>query len=111
MSANGDAARRDMRAGRIERCLAADMTVKEWYALNKVAESSLCKWMTRFREEEPRLLFPQVERGVELDEGHASRPRAAALQARSPLPIRWKGDGRHPFRGEENDDEALESPG
>lgn len=47
MSANGDAARRDMWAGRIERCLAADMTVKEWYALNKVAESSLCKWMAR----------------------------------------------------------------
>ena len=43
MSVNGDAARRDMRAGRIERCLAADMTVKEWCALNKVAESSLCK--------------------------------------------------------------------
>ena len=88
MSANGDAARRDMWAERIERCLAADMTVKEWYALNKVAESSLCKWMTRFREEEPRPLFPQVERGVELDEGHASRPRAAALRARFPLPVR-----------------------
>ena len=42
MSANGDAARCDMRAGRIERCLAADMTVKERYTLNKVAESS---WM------------------------------------------------------------------
>lgn len=53
MSANGDAARRDMWAGRIERCLAADMTVKEWCALNKVAESSLCKWMARFREEDP----------------------------------------------------------
>ena len=42
---NSDAARRDMWAGRIERCLAADMTVKEWYALNKVAESSLYKWI------------------------------------------------------------------
>lgn len=111
MSANGDAARCDMRAGRIERCLAADMTVKERYALNKVAESSLCKRMVRFREEEPRPLFPQVERGVELDGGHASRLRAAALRARFPLPVRWKGDGRHPFRGEEIDDEALESPG
>lgn len=59
---------------RIGRCLAADMIVKEWYALNKVAESSLCKWTARFREEEPRPLFPQVERGVELDEGHASLP-------------------------------------
>lgn len=39
---------------RIGRCLAADMIVKEWYALNKVAESSLRKWTARFREEEPR---------------------------------------------------------
>ena len=53
MSANGDATRCDMRAGRIERCLSADMTVKERYALNKVAESSLCKWMACFREEDP----------------------------------------------------------
>ena len=111
MSANGDAARRDMWAGRIERCLPADMTVKERYTLNKVVGFSLCKWATRFREEEPRPLFPQVERGVELDEGHASRPRAAALRARFPLPARWEGDGRHPFRGEEIDDEALGPPG
>ena len=87
MPANGDAARRDMWAGRIERCLAADMTVKERYALNKVAESSLCEWMAYFREGAPTV-SPQVERGVELDEGHAPRPRAAALRARSPLPIR-----------------------
>ena len=49
------------RAG-VGRCLAADMTVKERCALNKVAESSLNKWMARFREEEPRPLSPQVER-------------------------------------------------
>lgn len=53
MSVNGVAARRDMWTGRVERCLAADMTVKEWCALNKVAESSLYKWMARFREEDP----------------------------------------------------------
>lgn len=29
------------------------MTVKEWRALNKVAESSLYKWMARLREEDP----------------------------------------------------------
>lgn len=58
MSVNGDAARRDMWAGRIERCLAADMTVKEWCSLNKVAESSLYKWMARFREEDPER-FPR----------------------------------------------------
>lgn len=53
MSANGAAAGCDMRAGRIKRCLAADMTVKERYAFNKVAESSLCKRTVRFREEDP----------------------------------------------------------
>uniref|UniRef100_UPI003AF00CE7 IS66 family insertion sequence element accessory protein TnpA n=1 Tax=Adlercreutzia sp. TaxID=1872387 RepID=UPI003AF00CE7 len=58
MSVNGDAARRDMWAGRIERCLAADMTVKGWCTLNKVAESSLYKWMARFREEDPNR-FPR----------------------------------------------------
>ena len=29
------------------------MTVKEWCALNRVAESSLYKWIARFREEDP----------------------------------------------------------
>ena len=56
MSANGDVARRDMRAGRIERCLVADMTVKERYALNRVVGLSLCKWTVRFCKEEPRPL-------------------------------------------------------
>lgn len=87
-SVNGDAARQDLWAGRIERCLAAHMTVKARYALNKVVGFSPCKWTARFREEEPRPLFPQVERGVELDEGHASLPRASALRARFPLPVR-----------------------
>lgn len=47
-----------MRLSRIERCLAADMTVKEWCSLNKVAESSLYKWMARFHEEDPER-FPR----------------------------------------------------
>ena len=36
------------------------MTVKERYALNKVAGLSLCKWTARFREEEPRPLFRRL---------------------------------------------------
>lgn len=48
-----DAQRRDMWAGRIERCLSADTTIKERCRLNKVSESNLCRWMARFREEEP----------------------------------------------------------
>lgn len=30
MSVSGDAARRDMRAGRVERCLASGMAIGEW---------------------------------------------------------------------------------
>lgn len=55
---NGNAARRDTWAGRIERCLASAMTVKEWCALNKVAESSSYKWMARFRKKDPER-FPR----------------------------------------------------
>ena len=36
MSVNGDAARRDMWAGRIERCLASGMAIGQWCSLNKV---------------------------------------------------------------------------
>ena len=74
MSANGDAARRDMWAGRIERCLSANMTIKEWCGLNKVSESNLYRWMACFREEEPGSP-PQVQQGVRLGESHPRRHR------------------------------------
>ena len=53
MSVNGDAARRDMWAGRIERCLASGMAIGEWCSLNKVNKSSLYGWLAVFRDEEP----------------------------------------------------------
>ena len=53
MSINGDAARRDMWAGRIERCLASGMAIGEWCSLNKVNKSSLYRWLAVFRDEEP----------------------------------------------------------
>ena len=53
MSANGDAARRDMWAGRIERCLASGMAIGEWCSLNKVNKSSLYRWLAVFRDEGP----------------------------------------------------------
>ncbi len=53
MSVNGDAARRDMWAGRIERCLASGMAIAEWCSLNKVNRSSMYRWLAVFREEEP----------------------------------------------------------
>ena len=45
--------RRNMWAGRIERCLDSGMAVKRWCELNHVSKSSLYNWMARFREEEP----------------------------------------------------------
>lgn len=53
MSVNGDAARRDIWAGRIERCLASGMAVGEWCSLNKVSRSSLYRWLAVFRDEDP----------------------------------------------------------
>lgn len=47
------AQRRGMWASRIERCLSADTTIKEWCRLSKVTESNLYRRMARFREEEP----------------------------------------------------------
>ena len=40
MSVNGDAARRDIWAGRIERCLASGMAVGEWCSLNVSVKDS-----------------------------------------------------------------------
>lgn len=51
MSVNGDAARRDIWAGRIERCLASGMAIGEWCSLNKVSKSSLYRRLAVFRDE------------------------------------------------------------
>ena len=51
MSVNGDAARRDMWAGRIERCLASGMAIGQWCSLSKVNKSSLYRWLAVFRDE------------------------------------------------------------
>lgn len=47
-----------MRREQVERCLSTTMTVKDWCALNGVAESTMYAWMARFREEEPELFGP-----------------------------------------------------
>ena len=51
MSVSEDAARRDMWAGRIERCLASGMAVGERCSLDKVSKSSLCRRLAVFRDE------------------------------------------------------------
>ena len=48
-----EAERRDMWAGRIERCLASGMAIGEWCSLNKVNKSSLYRWIAVFRDDEP----------------------------------------------------------
>ena len=53
MSVSGDAARCDMWAGRIGRCLAADMAIGERCSPNKVNKPSLYKRLAVFRDEGP----------------------------------------------------------
>ena len=53
MSGSGDAARRDMWAGRIERCLASGTAIGERRSLSKVNKSSLYKRLAVFRDEGP----------------------------------------------------------
>ena len=53
MSVNGDPARRDMWAGRIERCLTSGMAIGERCSLREVGKSSLCRRLAVFRDEEP----------------------------------------------------------
>ena len=53
MSVSGDAARRDMWAGRIERCLASGTAIGERRSLSKVNRSSLYKRLAVFCDEGP----------------------------------------------------------
>lgn len=53
MSVSGDAARRDMWAGRIERCLASGTAIGERCSLSKVNKSNLYKRLAVFRDEGP----------------------------------------------------------
>ncbi len=50
MSANGDAARRDMWAGRIERCPASGMDIGERRPLRKVSKPSPYRWLAALHE-------------------------------------------------------------
>ena len=44
---------RALRREQVERYLATDMTLKEWCGLNQVSESTMYRWMSVFRREEP----------------------------------------------------------
>jgi hypothetical protein len=77
---------RAMRREQVERCLAADMTIKEWYELNKVSESTMYRWMSVFRREEPDVFAdPTHGEWIELSRG--------SIAARTALAVRTEGGG------------------
>ncbi len=77
--------RKSMRREQVERCLSADITIKDWCMLNKVAKSTLYAWMARFREEEPELFAkPSTSEWIELSkESISSRTALAKYSAAS----------------------------
>lgn len=73
---------RAMRREQVERCLAADMTIKEWCGLNKVPESTMYRWMSVFRREEPGLFAdPSCGEWIELSRGSIAARTALAVRA------------------------------
>ena len=76
---------RAMRREQVERCLAADMTVKEWCELNGVSKSTMYYWMARLRREEPGLFGdPTCGEWIELSKGSISARTALAVRPQEP---------------------------
>ena len=76
---------REMRREQVERCLAADMTVKEWCELNGVSKSTMYYWMARLRREEPGLFGdPTCGEWIELSKGSISARAALAVRPQEP---------------------------
>lgn len=76
---------REMRREQVERCLAADMTVKEWCELNGVSKSTMYYWMARLRREEPGLFGdPTCGEWIELSKGSISARTALAVRPQEP---------------------------
>ena len=73
---------REQRREQVERCLAADMTVKEWCELNHVSKSTMYYWMGRLRREEPELFGdPTCGEWIELSRGSITARTALAVRA------------------------------
>ena len=76
---------REMRREQVERCLAADMTVKEWCVLSVVSKSTMYYWMARLRREEPGLFGdPTCGEWIELSKGSISARTALAVRPQEP---------------------------
>lgn len=86
-----------MRREQVERCLSTTMTVKDWCALNGVAESTMYAWMARFREEEPELFGPP-NAGEWIEVTRDTIAARTALARREPAgPVASAGAAREPF--------------
>ena len=72
---------RALRREQVERYLATDMTVKEWCGLNKVSESTMYRWMSVFRREEPDM-FGDPTHGEWIELSRASMAARTALAVR-----------------------------
>ncbi len=84
-------ATREQRREQVERCLASDMTVKEWCELNHVSTSTMYYWMSRLRKEEPDLFGdPTCGEWIELSRG--------SIAARTALAVRHEPDDGPPAR-------------
>ena len=92
---------RAMRREQVERCLAADMTVKEWCELNKVSESTMYRWMSVFRREEPGLFSdPTCGEWIELSRGSITARTALAVRPADDAPEADRpDDGGEPAGG------------
>ena len=78
---------RAMRREQVERCLAADMTIKEWCELNKVSESTMYRWMSVFRREEPDVFAdPTHGEWIELSRGSIAARTALAVRPADDAP-------------------------
>ena len=75
MSVNGDAARRDMWAGRIERCLTSGMAIGEWCSLNKGEQVEPVQVARRLPRRGSRPLRREELGDVRMGEGGARRHR------------------------------------
>ena len=87
---------REYRREQVERCLAADMTVREWCELNHVSKSTMYYWMGRLRKEEPEMFGdPTCGEWIELSRGSlAARTALAVRREDEPTAAGYDSAGR-----------------
>ena len=80
--------RRKVRRNQVERCLSSQMTIEEWCRLNHVSESTIYRWMARFRDEEPELFGkPAASQWIELSRESIAAQTALAVNPKPEAPV------------------------